>query len=308
MPTTIEYKLDWKNVGDRIQYTEETNYTFTDQEIDRETGLMYYNARYYNPSLGRFLQEDPVYNGNPYIYVSNNPLKYTDPDGKRRRVQDAERQNLRRQWQRTNEKIRARNNFKSNLFKDFQRYFNYGQFAAEEIKYMKSTVNTQVDRLNQRDLDMMYRREGIYRKNKARRARGYVANVSYGKTISQIKFEMRLNRVAKMIHENDSQENIEKQITLLTKNNPGMNSLFGAMVEGIESKSKVLRHEKGVPEMTSDFIEKLISSGEQSVELDEQYDNLFESSCSDFAGCSSVNLMKYQIMKYLKYYDLAFGE
>lgn len=72
--------------------SEPQDFTFTDQQIDRETGLMYYGARYYDPKMGRFLQEDPVlgvgtdpktYNG--YIYVTNNPLKYTDPDGRYRR-------------------------------------------------------------------------------------------------------------------------------------------------------------------------------------------------------------------------------
>lgn len=72
--------------------SEPQDFTFTDQEIDRETGLMYYGARYYDPKMGRFIQEDPVlgvgtdpktYNG--YIYVTNNPLKYTDPDGRYRR-------------------------------------------------------------------------------------------------------------------------------------------------------------------------------------------------------------------------------
>jgi RHS repeat-associated protein len=35
-------------------------YTFTGREFDPETGLYYYRARYYDPSIGRFLQEDPI--------------------------------------------------------------------------------------------------------------------------------------------------------------------------------------------------------------------------------------------------------
>lgn len=42
--------------------------------------------RYYNPSTGRFLSEDPIgFAGkdfNLYRYVKNNPLRYTDPSGK----------------------------------------------------------------------------------------------------------------------------------------------------------------------------------------------------------------------------------
>lgn len=66
----------------------ETNYLFTNQEFDQESELYYYNARYYNPALGRFITRDPIlgHDGDPlsrnnYIYVKNNPLKFVDPDG-----------------------------------------------------------------------------------------------------------------------------------------------------------------------------------------------------------------------------------
>ncbi|MDP3723997.1 MAG: RHS repeat-associated core domain-containing protein, partial [Candidatus Omnitrophota bacterium] len=61
---------------------------FTGQRLDTTTGLYFYNARYYDPSLGRFIQADPVVPvpGDPqalnrYSYVRNNPLTYTDPSG-----------------------------------------------------------------------------------------------------------------------------------------------------------------------------------------------------------------------------------
>jgi RHS repeat-associated protein len=47
------------------------------------------NARLYDPALGRFLSPDPYVqapefsqNFNRYAYCLNNPLKYTDEDGK----------------------------------------------------------------------------------------------------------------------------------------------------------------------------------------------------------------------------------
>ncbi len=65
-----------------------SNYLYTGQEFDAESELYYYNARYYNPLLGRFLSKDPIIHRgdgvlgyNEYIYVKNNPLKYTDPSG-----------------------------------------------------------------------------------------------------------------------------------------------------------------------------------------------------------------------------------
>ncbi|WP_340393559.1 RHS repeat-associated core domain-containing protein [Paenibacillus sp. FSL E2-0190] len=55
---------------------------------DEETGLYYLRARYYDPSMRRFLNED-TYEGqidnplslNLYTYVHNNPLIYSDPTG-----------------------------------------------------------------------------------------------------------------------------------------------------------------------------------------------------------------------------------
>ncbi|EMN71089.1 RHS repeat-associated core domain protein [Leptospira interrogans serovar Bataviae str. UI 08561] len=62
-------------------------YKFTGQIEDKETGLYYYKARYYEPTLGRFLQADSVIapdsvNGmNRYMYVDGNPISYRDPSG-----------------------------------------------------------------------------------------------------------------------------------------------------------------------------------------------------------------------------------
>ena len=46
------------------------------------TGLYYFNARWYDPQIGRFTTEDPIRSGlNWYIYANNNPLKFVDPTG-----------------------------------------------------------------------------------------------------------------------------------------------------------------------------------------------------------------------------------
>jgi len=75
-----------------------SDYTFTGQRsyMDDPTttgategfGLMFYNARWYDPQLGRFAQADTIVPGGAqgldrYAYVRNNPLKYTDPTGHR---------------------------------------------------------------------------------------------------------------------------------------------------------------------------------------------------------------------------------
>ncbi|MGB9716478.1 MAG: RHS repeat domain-containing protein, partial [Thermodesulfovibrionales bacterium] len=65
-----------------------TNYKYTDQEYDPETGLYYYGARYYDPVVGRFISADSIVQDpydpqtlNRYSYARNNPLLYTDPSG-----------------------------------------------------------------------------------------------------------------------------------------------------------------------------------------------------------------------------------
>jgi len=61
-----------------------TTFGFTGQRYDAETGLYYYKNRYYSPTLGRFLQPDPVlYRDtlNTYGYAHNNPLSLVDPLG-----------------------------------------------------------------------------------------------------------------------------------------------------------------------------------------------------------------------------------
>jgi RHS repeat-associated protein len=65
-----------------------TDRRFTGQRWDGTIGLYDYRARYYDPALGRFVQEDTVVPepGDPqalnrYAYALNNPLRYTDPTG-----------------------------------------------------------------------------------------------------------------------------------------------------------------------------------------------------------------------------------
>ena len=85
-------------------------FRFTSKELDEETGLYYYGARYYEPTTSRWMSPDPAGFGliNPmgsdgelranysviealnwYAYVSNNPVKYVDPTGMEEENTDA---------------------------------------------------------------------------------------------------------------------------------------------------------------------------------------------------------------------------
>jgi len=61
---------------------------FTGQEMLDGLCLINFNARIYDPSLGRFMAADPAVGDetapqelNRFSYVLNNPLSFTDPSG-----------------------------------------------------------------------------------------------------------------------------------------------------------------------------------------------------------------------------------
>lgn len=63
--------------------TTTNSYTYTGREFDG-LGIDYYRARYYNPTTGRFLSEDPIgFRGgiNAYIYADDDPEDFNDPLG-----------------------------------------------------------------------------------------------------------------------------------------------------------------------------------------------------------------------------------
>ncbi len=86
----ITGELRYKAYGE-TRYTygaPSTKYRFTGQREESTIGLYFYNARWYDAVLGRFVQADTVVPqpGNPqslnrYSYALNNPLRYTDSSG-----------------------------------------------------------------------------------------------------------------------------------------------------------------------------------------------------------------------------------
>lgn len=62
-----------------------TSYLFNGKELDEETGLYYYGARYYDPRISMWYGVDPLADvapgWSPYRAFYNNPNRYIDPTG-----------------------------------------------------------------------------------------------------------------------------------------------------------------------------------------------------------------------------------
>ncbi|MBQ3784486.1 MAG: HNH endonuclease, partial [Lachnospiraceae bacterium] len=81
----IENAYTYDAFGNITNSTEliKNRYTYNGEQYDKVTQQYYLRARYYNPLVGRFTQED-VYRGdglNLYAYCGNNPVMYVDPSG-----------------------------------------------------------------------------------------------------------------------------------------------------------------------------------------------------------------------------------
>ncbi|MBU7022370.1 MAG: exo-alpha-sialidase, partial [Theionarchaea archaeon] len=80
-------EASYEPFGESVLNGGENRYLYNGKEKD-STDLYYYGARYYDPTIGRFISRDinPASPQNPqsfnrYVYCSNNPLKYVDPLG-----------------------------------------------------------------------------------------------------------------------------------------------------------------------------------------------------------------------------------
>jgi RHS repeat-associated protein len=81
---TVTSQTRYKAWGE-VRYssgTSPTDYAFTGQKSYTDSfGLMYFNARFFDPALGRFVSADTLFGFDRYQYANNNPLRYIDPSG-----------------------------------------------------------------------------------------------------------------------------------------------------------------------------------------------------------------------------------
>jgi RHS repeat-associated protein len=84
----LNARMYYQPFGEQIG-TKRDEVSYTGHKYDTALDLSYMQARYYDPVIGRFYSNDPVgwtpsnpvMSFNRYLYVNNNPYKYTDPNG-----------------------------------------------------------------------------------------------------------------------------------------------------------------------------------------------------------------------------------
>lgn len=71
-----------------VNYGSDVAYTYGGKEFNEDIGVTYFGARYYNPTIGRFISMDPVDQPlaapqlhNEYSYSGNSPMVFVDPSG-----------------------------------------------------------------------------------------------------------------------------------------------------------------------------------------------------------------------------------
>jgi RHS repeat-associated protein len=85
----VVHRANFRPYGERLVSvpTLPESKAYIGERLDDETGLMYLHARYYDPTLARFLQADPSsptdagVGVNRYAYAFNNPVRHGDPSG-----------------------------------------------------------------------------------------------------------------------------------------------------------------------------------------------------------------------------------
>lgn len=88
---SVLWKENYRPYGDKLNQQDASvsnRIGFHGKPFENATGLSYMQARYYDPTVGRFMgidpvgvQDDNVHTINRYTFAHNNPYGYADPDG-----------------------------------------------------------------------------------------------------------------------------------------------------------------------------------------------------------------------------------
>ncbi len=85
----LTHAADYAPYGTPLGANLASSFAYTGEMSNDPTGRIYLRARYYHPTSGTFLTQDPVLGViggpvltfNPYLYVRGNPVNLTDPSG-----------------------------------------------------------------------------------------------------------------------------------------------------------------------------------------------------------------------------------
>ncbi|MDV4154771.1 RHS repeat-associated core domain-containing protein [Rhizobium brockwellii] len=123
--------------GEATNTTMQTKKGYIGERFDPETGLMYLNARYYDPAFGRFISPDdwdPTKEGvgtNRYAYAESDPVNKSDPNG--HFIEDGDNPNNMPAWSEST---------KNDAFQSF----DHGDITRQQLNATLDYVDTQVVR------------------------------------------------------------------------------------------------------------------------------------------------------------------
>jgi RHS repeat-associated protein len=134
----LPYGETWIESGDLSN-----NAKYNSQELDKETGYYFYNARHYDPEIARFVTADSVVDGeettvgwNRYCYVKGNPIVYKDPSGHRILVDTYDKKSGK------NKNIEISEYLKKNKGSELSRAISYLKNSERFKKIFNSLKNT----------------------------------------------------------------------------------------------------------------------------------------------------------------------
>jgi RHS repeat-associated protein len=141
-------------VEEQSDSLDKINFKFTSKELDEETGLYYFGARYLEPQTSRWMNTDPIYskyldskvgeggiynsiNSSLYTYAGNNPLMYTDPDGKIIQPINMFKADIQRQWEAKNVQL-GQNTATNSAGNPRYNLYNYGCYVTALTNVLNS--------------------------------------------------------------------------------------------------------------------------------------------------------------------------
>ena len=154
----IEYFAFGETFLEEHSNTDRTPYLFNGKELDEETGLYYYGARYYDAKTSVWQSADPKAekypNRSPYEYGASNPIVYIDPDG--RDIINADKLRLSRYTKQLQKYISANKKYAGLSRKEIKaRYGKKGLAQSKHynkrIKKINKSVKTYTKRSNKTD-------------------------------------------------------------------------------------------------------------------------------------------------------------